>query len=281
MADESHLRLVKRGGEAIERWRKRGHKTAVLDLEGADLSGIDLTAADLSNADLTGAQLREAILDCAVLRDAGLQKADLTGASVEGADLQWAKIGNATLAGADFSGSDLSYADLSGATLDSADFTNARLKETDFSGSEMTLARFWVSRFNMTLFSNATFANTVIYECDLRGIIGLETVNHRGPSLIGVETLYKSAGQIPAAFLRGCGVPDSLIAYVHSLNSKALTSTHVSSRIQKLTTYLANGSTTIYRPREFGAGVGAKMQNGEVRYCEKSMRASGSTTSLW
>jgi hypothetical protein len=29
---------------------------------------------------------------------------------------------------------------------------------------------------------------------------------------IDIDTLYRSAGRIPAAFLRGCGVPDDFIA---------------------------------------------------------------------
>src|SRR5208283_3308279 len=37
------------------------------------------------------------------------------------------------------------------------------------------------------------------------------------PSTIGIDTLYKSRGKIPEAFLRGCGVPDALIGYLPSL----------------------------------------------------------------
>jgi hypothetical protein len=46
---------------------------------------------------------------------------------------------------------------------------------------------------------------------------GLDTVIHSGPSSIGIDTLYTSGGAIPEAFLRGCGVPDSLIEYLPSL----------------------------------------------------------------
>jgi hypothetical protein len=45
----------------------------------------------------------------------------------------------------------------------------------------------------------------------------LETVKHLGPSTIGIDTLYKSKGKIPEVFLRGCGVPDTMIAYAASL----------------------------------------------------------------
>ncbi len=42
-------------------------------------------------------------------------------------------------------------------------------------------------------------------------------MEHQGPSTIGIDTLYQSGGKIPEAFLRGCGVPDSLIEYIPSL----------------------------------------------------------------
>ena len=52
---------------------------------------------------------------------------------------------------------------------------------------------------------------------DLSEVKGLERVIHFGPSSIGIDTLYKSAGKIPEVFLRGCGVPDDFITYIHSL----------------------------------------------------------------
>src|SRR5205085_2129235 len=46
---------------------------------------------------------------------------------------------------------------------------------------------------------------------------GLETVQHRGPSEISISTIYRSQGNIPEVFLRGAGVPDNFIEYMHSL----------------------------------------------------------------
>jgi hypothetical protein len=39
----------------------------------------------------------------------------------------------------------------------------------------------------------------------------LEQVHHSGPSSIGIETIYKSVGEIPEVFFRGAGVPDAFI----------------------------------------------------------------------
>ncbi len=51
---------------------------------------------------------------------------------------------------------------------------------------------------------------------------GLETVNHSGPSTIGIDTIYRSQGKIPEAFLKGAGVPDSFIEYMRSLVGKPI-----------------------------------------------------------
>ena len=51
---------------------------------------------------------------------------------------------------------------------------------------------------------------------DLTSIIGLETCIHPGPSIIDHRTLQNSK-QLPLSFLRGIGLPDSLIAYLPSL----------------------------------------------------------------
>lgn len=50
----------------------------------------------------------------------------------------------------------------------------------------------------------------------------LGTIRHVGPSTIGVDTLFRSKGKIPEVFLRGAGVPESLIEYLGSLTGKAL-----------------------------------------------------------
>jgi hypothetical protein len=42
-------------------------------------------------------------------------------------------------------------------------------------------------------------------------------VEHSGPCSIGIDTIYRSKGNIPESFLRGCGVPDEFITYAKSL----------------------------------------------------------------
>jgi hypothetical protein len=45
----------------------------------------------------------------------------------------------------------------------------------------------------------------------------LESIDHAGPSSIGIDTIYKSNGQIPEIFLRNAGLPESFIVQMKSL----------------------------------------------------------------
>ncbi len=117
---------------------------------------------------------------------ADLHNADFSGVDLSGADLGYANLGNANLSSADLSRSVLYGADLRDANLSGADFTFVIVGYTAFAGN------------------------------DLSEVEGLETVRHDGPSSIGVDTLYKSGGKIPEAFLRGCGVPADFITFIPS-----------------------------------------------------------------
>jgi hypothetical protein len=50
----------------------------------------------------------------------------------------------------------------------------------------------------------------------------LQTVHHHEPSTIGLDTIYRSKGNIPESFLRGAGVPEDFIVYMKSLVGKAI-----------------------------------------------------------
>jgi hypothetical protein len=65
--------------------------------------------------------------------------------------------------------------------------------------------------------TRAMLVMTVFGDVDLSTVQGLDTIGHRGPSIIGIDTLYHSHGIIPKVFLRGSGVPDDFITYMKSL----------------------------------------------------------------
>jgi uncharacterized protein YjbI with pentapeptide repeats len=136
-----------------------------------------------------------------------LQEADLTRAILSGADLSGAILTGADLSGANLHGAILIEASLSRAILSGVRLRKSKLTEADLDGASLSGADLAHAYIGWTIFSDA----------DLSGVQGLETVQHRGPSTIGIDTLYASHGDIPEVFLRGCGVPDPMIEYARSL----------------------------------------------------------------
>jgi hypothetical protein len=185
MANPEHLEILKRGAEAWNKL-KLEYPSLYPDLSGADLSGADLRGADLRGANLRGANLTDADLTDADLTDVNLMDAHLYSTTLSGATLSGATLSSATLSGANLSHTILFDVNLSHANLSGSDFTSALLGFTTFAGT------------------------------DLSEVKGLEAVAHFTPSSIGVDTLYKSGGRIPKAFLRGCGIPDDFIAFIPS-----------------------------------------------------------------
>jgi hypothetical protein len=224
----------------------------MVDLRWADLSGACLIEANLSGADLTGANLREADLSKADLSGACLIEANLSGADFSRADLSGACLIEADLSGADLIGAnlreaDLSKADLSGACLIEANLIWADLSKADLSEADLRLANLGWANLSGAYLSGALIGWTVFASVDLREVEGLDKVHHIGPSTIGIDTIYLSQGEIPEVFLRGAGVHDDFIKYMHSLTEKLSSSTHALSAIAKRIETSSSASTPIFK----------------------------------
>ena len=253
MANPQHVALARRGPYALARWREQQwRRRGRLDLSGASLSGvklpgadlardeltaIDLTNADLRRADLSGANLPDSYLSRANLRWGNLRDTQLQGAALNRVNLSGGQLPNADLRGADLSFADLSNADLSGANLSAADLREADLSLADLRGAQLTAAYLTGTRLNLAnltgvdlrraalirpgldgaLLSDARLEMTLFGDCDLRRVLGLATLRHHGPSIIGLDTLVRSQGSLPPAFLRQAGVAESLIAWQEHL----------------------------------------------------------------
>ena len=220
MANQEHLEILKQGVDAWNQWRRAQERKPDLskaNLTGAKLFGANLWKADVSNANFSGANL---------------SYADLQGASFTATDLSHADLGFARLIGGDFAKADLHNAklfntNLKGANLSQADLTEADLTEADLTDANLSLAILCNTFFhNANLsganldgadFRDAAALSTIFGNCDLRKAKGLDFVRHLGPSSIGIDTIYTSAGRIPESFLRGCGVPEGFITEMHSL----------------------------------------------------------------
>lgn len=145
-------------------------------------------------------------------RDANpLTEPELHGVSLRRAGLGGAYLGGADLRGAYFREANLRGANLVGADLRGANFREAALMWANLSGANVCGAKF----------ADSFIAYTIFGDLDLSEAEGLEHVDHRGPSIIGLDTFYKSKGNIPETFLRGAGVPDNFIQYMHSLTGQA------------------------------------------------------------
>jgi hypothetical protein len=117
---------------------------------------------------------------------------------------------------------DLSDADLSGADLTLALLLNAKLLDANLSGARLNSADLTRSRLHGANVGSAKARGTRIVNIDLRRVLGLENIEHYGASEMSLSTIYRSEGQIPEIFLRGCGVPETFITYMHSLTASPI-----------------------------------------------------------
>jgi len=171
MANQEHLKILKKGVVAWNEWREK-NPTTVPDLSDVNLERLSFSGYNLNEAQLFLARLRMADLSFANLHNAVLNAADLAWADLEQADLKGAR---------------LAGANLSGANLRDVDLTNAFIGWTTFGRNDMSTVK------------------------------GLDTVEHDGPSIIGIETIYRSWDKIPHVFLQQAGVPETFIAYMKGL----------------------------------------------------------------
>jgi uncharacterized protein YjbI with pentapeptide repeats len=206
MANQEHLDVLAKGVDEWNAWRRQMVSRARVDLSGAELSRAYVAGATLSFANLTGAKLSKAELDGARLDHAILTDADLESAMLIGTDLRSAFLQSANLRDAYLNNALLGGAVLTGAILSRADLYDADLSEADLREVELGQARVGGTRFG---------------NVDLSKVHGLDEVRHRGPSTIGIDTIYRSHGNIPDPFLRGCGVPENFITYMRSLTGNA------------------------------------------------------------
>lgn len=196
-------------------------------LRDADLRGADLFRASLLRADLVNAKLDGAHLALAKCGEAGLYQVSLRGAWLGAADFDRAILTDADLTevraeGVDFRGANLVQAGLYAAHLPNAVFAQANLAWAALSKANLRGASFFLAQPLDTNLSGADLTHVVLDSTafgnvDLSGVKGLDTVVHRGPSSVGIDTIYRSKGRIPEAFLRGAGVPEDFIRRIPSL----------------------------------------------------------------
>jgi hypothetical protein len=92
---------------------------------------------------------------------------------------------------------------------------------------------------------------TVFGNTNLTNVKGLDTCYHSGPSILDYRTLEQS-GPLPLAFLRGCGLPETLIDYLPSILNQP---------IQFYSCFISYST----KDQEFADRLYADLQNNGVR----------------
>jgi uncharacterized protein YjbI with pentapeptide repeats len=235
MAIPQHLEVIKQGVAAWNKWRI-DNPAEEPDLAGANLSKTDLIEANLRETDLRWADLTCTNLSSAFLNRADLRRANLTQTIFKLANLSEANLSETYLSGADLSEADLKKAFFIRSDLANVDLSNSDCQRADFRWAYLIKARFNGANLNGAnlIEANLTKAELkksdlseafVAWSCfgdnDLSQTHGLNAVKHFGPSTIGIDTIYRSKGNIPEEFLRGAGVPEHFISYTRYLNEKA------------------------------------------------------------
>jgi uncharacterized protein YjbI with pentapeptide repeats len=165
---------------------------------------------------LIGAKLVKANMGGAILKKANLRKADLRDVFLAEANLTAANLSKAFLGGTRLPFANLVRADLTDSHLISASFSYAKLAEALLIKANLADTNFRRADLSGANLANAEFGGTILGSTNLRGVIGLETCDHLSPSVIDIHTIVLS-GMLPLRFLRGCGLPDTLIEFLPSL----------------------------------------------------------------
>jgi len=235
VANKKQLALLRNGAKAWNDWR-RENPSERIDLRDAhfdgsrlfdaggdgmeprqdDFSDVKLTGVDLSGADLCGA-----LMSRLKLRGANFSKARFVGTEMveidcTGAHFMQAKLLGVELTGVILNGADLSDADLSESKLDLIRFEGANLSGADLAGAHLMGAHLKDANLGGAVLGDTVFART-----DFSTVKNLERCTHLGPSSVDFETLLASR-HVPEAFWRGCGLPDILIEYLHSLQVRPI-----------------------------------------------------------
>ncbi len=190
MANPEHLKILRKGREEWNSWRKKNPDII----------------PDLSRARL---YVNEAKLNLFDLNRADLKLAEMDGANCYGTDFTGANLTAVRMREVDFRESAMAFADLSQANLENSDFRKANFIAT----------RFWKTSLNGANFSESLCSMTVLANLDLSAVYGLDSVVHLSPSSVGIDTLLLSRGQIPDVFLRDSGAPEEIIDIARSIRN--------------------------------------------------------------
>jgi uncharacterized protein YjbI with pentapeptide repeats len=224
MTEKSPIKYL--NASDIEKWNAWNRRSnARLDLRSSVLENRRLPYVTLNKCDLSrmtnydyGFRLDgpRSSFDGSLMENASFDWVDLTEASFRGSEMQKSRFQFAGLHSTDFSKANLRNCRFISSNLTSAVFSGA-----DLTGSEISGCTLFDSRFDGANLSGVLFQNTFFANVDLSKAVGLDSCRYAGPSIVDFRTLQRS-GVLPLSFLRGIGLPESLINYLPSLMEQAI-----------------------------------------------------------
>lgn len=223
MANPEHAAILKEGAEVWNAWRRHvDEERAPFEFKGDIFNRHDFEKAyhewavegtpDVSGATFEDAVLNDVNLSATNLVGVNFSHANLSGADLSGSDARRAKMKGANMAGADASRTLFDGADLSSTQLDGATFRDCVLDGADLTDAHMGRVAYDYEGLGHLAPGYTCFANV-----DLSNVKGLDSIRHYGGSSLGIDVLFKSGGKLPEAFLRGCGIPETLIVNLQGL----------------------------------------------------------------
>lgn len=200
MAHRDAVRAAKRGTDSLQRWYEASNEE-FLDLSGADLRWVNLRWFNFAGANLEGTRFDHAKLTGAYFGPSTFQQ---VAPYVDRSDVP------VRLAGASFRD----------ANLLASTFNYPLICGANFDGAYLGLANFRMAVFENTFFAGARLLNTSFSHCDLSDAVGLDSIEHLGPSHIDFGTLSLSKNLTPR-FLRQIGLSVDMSNRLETLVSSA------------------------------------------------------------
>src|SRR5258708_7035996 len=233
MANEEHVAILRKGVAAWNEWRQQQIAASLQD-------GFIMfpTSVHEYSANLDGSSFRDSQLPGADFYGTYMRKADFSGAMLLGANFGPKVFG-------------LKFRDAQAVTGTSFALLPAIAIETDFRGATLHNATFEECPLEGADFREASLGGTRFLDVSLATAKGLDSCFHASPSYLDYRTLLRS-GKLPTSFLRGCGLPDTLIEYLPSLIGEPL---------QFYSCFISHSS----KDAEFVRRVYADLQNRDIR----------------
>jgi hypothetical protein len=108
----------------------------------------------------------------------------------------------------------LANTNLNGQNLSGYDLSNVNLFNASLQGANLSSSKLIEANLVQANLHDTILCNTIFNGCNLRDAI-VDSCDHKGHCFVDILTMRNSA--LPVAFLRGCGVPDTVIELLPSL----------------------------------------------------------------